>query len=143
MTWWKNLFIIIYLIIQVTLPLRGFLYERIENRGNFSWNMYTYFYRFQVQYRLDTPQGETHWLAINDYFKRKGSPGTAFIGEFLPKFHRWLCDKFRSEGKLGSLRGYVHGSVNGGTTWDVVDRNVDLCTAPNYGIRAQREALKK
>jgi len=67
----------------------------------------------------------------------------AFYVEFLPEYNRWLCDKYRNEGKLGSLRGYVNCSVNHGPLWELVDPGVDLCTAPNYGVRAQPEALKK
>ncbi len=141
MPWWKNLFIGTYLIIQVTLPLRGCLYEKFETRGNFSWNMYSRIYTCWSQYRLDTPEGETHWPANDDHFNRKAD--SYFYVEFLPEYNRWLCDKYREEGKLGSLRGYVNCSENRGPLWELVDSSVDLCTAPNYGVRAQPEALKK
>ena len=143
MTLYKNLFIGTYLIIQLTLPLRGCLYEKFETRGNFSWNMYSRIYTCWSQYRLDTPDGDTHWPSSDDYFNREASSEHAFYGDFLPEYHRWLCDKFRREGKLGSLRGYVNCSVNQGPRRELVDRSVDICTAPNYGVRAQPEALKK
>jgi len=137
----KNLFIVIYLIIQLALPLRGFLYDKFENLGNFSWNMYSRAYRCQTQYRLNTPQGETHWPVHNDYFNREGSFQYALNADFLPEYHRWLCDKFRQEGKLGSMQGYVICSLDGGPLWELVDRSVDLCTAPNYGAKDQREVF--
>ncbi len=143
MTWWKNLFIAAFLMIQVTLPLRGCLYKKVEARGNFSWNMYSTTYTCWSQYRLDTPDGVTHWPANNDHFNRPASSDMAFHVEFLPEYHRWLCDKYRNEGKLGRLQGYVNCSVNSGPLWELVDRSVDLCTAPNYGVKVQREALKK
>ncbi len=143
MTWWKNLFIAAYLMIQVTLPLRGCLYEKFETRGNFSWNMYAYSYECTIQYRVDTPEGETLWPKHKDHFKREGNTGNAFFSDNLPEFHRWLCDKFRYEGKLESMQGYVICSLNGGPYRELVDRSVDLCTALNYGVRAQPEALKK
>ena len=143
MTWWKNLLIAAFLMIQVTLPLRGCLYDPFATRGNFSWNMYSRIYTCWSQYRLDTPDGETHWPANDDQFNREASSKMAFYVEFLPEYNRWLCDKYRNEGKLGSLRGYVNCSVNRGPLWELVDSSVDLCTAPNYGVRAQPEALKK
>jgi len=141
MTLYKNLFIGTYLIIQLALPLRGCFYEKFETRGNFSWNMYSRIHRCWSQYRLDTPDGETHWPAIYDHFNREAD--SFFYVEFLPEYNRWLCDKYRNEGKLGSLRGYVNCSLNRGPLWELVDPSVNLCTAPNYGVKAQPEALKK
>ena len=141
MAWWKNLFIVTYLIIQLALPLRGFLYDQFETRGNFSWHMYAFFYECSVQYRVDTPEGETLWPNHNEYFNREGNTGAAFFRDFLPEFHRWLCDKYRHEGKLGSLRGYVNCTLNRGLVGELVDPSVDLCTAPNYGVKDQREAF--
>ena len=69
MTWWKNLIIVAFLTIQVTLPLRGFLYDTFATSGNFTWNMYSSLSGCWTQYRLDTPQGETRWLRHKDYFK--------------------------------------------------------------------------
>jgi len=143
MTLYKNLFIGAYLIIQLALPLRGCFYEKFETRGNYSWNMYSRSYICWSQYRLDTPEGETHWPVNDDHFNREASSKMAFHVEFLPEYNRWLCNKYRNEGKLGSLRGYVNCSLNRGPLWELVDPSVDLCTAPNYGVRAQPEALKK
>ncbi len=120
-----------------------FFYERFETRGNYSWNMYSRNYICWSQYRLDTPEGETHWPVNDDHFNREASSSHAFYGDFLPEYHRWLCDKFRREGKLGSLRGYVNCSLNGGPRRELVDRGVDICSAPNYDVKVQREALKK
>jgi len=66
-----------------------------------------------------------------------------FHVEFLPKYNRWLCDKYRNEGKLRSLRGYVNCSLNRGPKRELLDPSVDLCAAPNYGVRAQPEAVKE
>ena len=143
MPWWKNLFIVTYLIIQVTLPLRGCLYDTFESRGNFSWNMYTTRYECRGQYRLDTQEGETRWLRLEDYFHWPKLWRAVFFAEDLPEFHGWLCDKFRREGELGSLRGYTICTLNNGPEVALMDHNVDLCTAPNYGVKVQREALRK
>lgn len=143
MTWPKNLFIVAYLAIQLALPLRGCLYDKFETRGEFSWNMYSSLYACQALYRLDTSEGETRWLRHQDYFTRGTRSASAFFGDALPEFHRWLCDEFRHQGELGSIRGYVICSVNNGPAAELVDRSVDLCTAVNYGVRVQREAFEK
>ncbi len=144
MTWWKNLFIVAYLIIQLFLPLPGILYDKFETRGHFSWNMYSVRYSCRTQYRLDTPAGKTHWPRHEDYFNLPELSTRVFFGDVLPEFHRWLCDKFRRQGKLGSLRGYAICILNNRLKAELVDRGVmDLCTAQNYGVRVQREALKK
>jgi len=135
MTWWKNLFIAAFLIIQVTLPLRGWLYDNFEKPGNFTWNMYTTRYECSAQYRLDTPQGETRWLRPEDYFRWPHLWMRVFYADELPKFHRWLCDKFRRQGELGSLRGYATCTLNYGPKVAFVDSGVDLCTVRNYGVR--------
>ncbi len=143
MPWWKKLFIITYLIVQVALPLRGFLYDNFTTRGNFTWNMYSMIYGCGTQYRLDTPQGETRWLRYKDYFKLPNSAPQVFYIDVLPEFHRWLCDKFQREGTLGTLRGYTTCSLNYGREVALMDHNVDLCTAPNYGVKVQAEVIKE
>ena len=142
MPWWKNLFIIAYLIVQVALPLRGCLYDRFDNAGEFSWNMYTYLYTCEYGYRLDTPGGETRWPRDEDYFNRP-TRAQFLHADSLPEFHRWLCDKFRRQGEMGTLRGYRNCFINDGPEVSLVDSSVDLCTARNYGVRVQLEAPKK
>ncbi len=143
MTWWKNLIIVAFLTIQVTLPLRGFLYDTFATSGNFTWNMYSSLSGCWTQYRLDTPQGETRWLRYEDYFKLPHRATRILYRDVLPEFHHWLCDKFRHQGELETLRGYSVCSLNNGPRMDLMNRNVDLCTAPNYGVKAQAEAVKE
>ena len=142
MTRWKNLFIAAYLIIQVVLPLRGCLYEKFETNGNFSWNMYSRRYGCRTQYRLDTPEGETRWLSHRDYFNRPELSTRVFYVDVLPEYHRWLCGEFHRRGELGSIRGYASCPLKYGLKVSLVERSVDLCNAPNYGVRVQKEALK-
>ena len=143
MTLYKNLFIAAYLIVQIILPLRGFLYEKFETRGNFSWNMYSTRYSCWTQYRLDTPQGETRWLRLQDYFIRPEFFTRVSYRDVLPKFHRWLCDEFRRKGELGTLRGYSMCSLNRGPRMELVDRKVNLCAAPNYGVKVRQEVFEE
>lgn len=143
MTLYKSLFIGAYLIIQLILPLRGCLYEKFETRGNFSWNMYSTRYSCWTQYRLDTPQGETRWLRLQDYFIRPEYFTRVSYRDVLPKFHRWLCDEFRRKGELGTLRGYSICALNRGPRMELVDRKVNLCTAPNYGVKVRREVFEE
>ena len=143
MPWWKNLFIIAYLIVQLALPLRGLLYDKFKTRGNFSWNMYSMIYGCRTQYRLDTPQGETRWLRHEEYFKLPDHYMDVSFRDTLPKFHGWLCNELRRQGELGTLRGYSTCTFNLGPRTELVNPNVDLCTAPNYGVHVRREAFER
>ena len=143
MPWWTNLFIIAYLIVQMALPLRGFVYDHFKTRGNFTWNMYSMKYSCWTQYRLDTPKGETRWIRHKDYFKLRHYSTHILYIDVLPEFHRWLCDKFQREGTLGTLRGYTVCSLNDGPKMELLNPNVDLCTAPNYGVHLHREAFER
>ncbi len=143
MPWWKTLFIVTYLMIQLILPLWGFVYDDFTSRGNFTWNMYSRIYLCSSMYRLDERDGKTHWIDPDHHFNAPDGSGMVFHVEFLPRFNRWLCNKYRHEGKLGSLRGYVTCSVNNGPMWELLDPDADLCTAPNYGVRARSQAEKK
>ncbi len=143
MTWYKNLLIIVFLLIQTALPLRGFMGDPFESRGDFSWKMYAFLYKCDVQYRLNTPLGETIWPDHLVYFKRKINTAHVFYRPHLPGFHRLLCEEFRRDGKLGTLNGSVICSADGGRPWEIVDRNVDLCTAENFGVKEKPTAFIK
>ena len=142
MTRWKNLFIAAYLVIQLIVPLRGCLYDKFESRGNFSWNMYSALYGCRTHYILDTKEGETRRLRHRDYFNRPELSTRVFFADVLPEYHRWLCEEFRRRGEPGSIRGYAICPLKYGLRVSLVERSVDLCTAPNYGVRVQKEALK-
>ncbi len=143
MTWWKNLIIAAFLTVQITLPARGFLYDAFETSGDFTWNMYSRRYGCGTQYRLETPRGETRWLRHEDYFKSSELATHVFYSDVLPEFHRWLCDRFRRQGDLATLRGYAICSLNDGRRMELVNRNVDICAAPNYGVKVQAEAFEE
>jgi len=131
----KNLFILAYLGVQLFLPLRAFFYDKLETRGDFSWNMYSQRYQCLTVYSLTTPEGKTHPLNHKKAFRRSDRSQAVLHRDRLPAFHAWLCDEARRNGALGSIRATVRCSVNIEPGVDLVEHNVDLCTAPNYGVK--------
>ena len=59
MTTARNTLLITFLAFQLLLPLRGFVRDRFESRGNFSWNMYSETYTCRLKYEMLTPDGAT------------------------------------------------------------------------------------
>ncbi len=97
--------------------------------------MYSFMHKCDAQYRLDTPNGETLWPDEMKFFNREHGTATVFFAANLPKFHRWMCETFRQEGKLGILKGAVFCAADRGQPREMTDPTVDLCTAENYGVR--------
>ena len=135
MSWGKNLFILIYLSIQLLLPLRGVFQDKVQSRADFSWNMYSVRYDCQAAYLLTTPDGETKPMPYHKAFYRWDRVKMIFRQDRLPYFHAWLCDGARQNGVLGSIRAKVQCAVSTDEYLvDLVNSSVDLCTAPNYGV---------
>ena len=131
----KNLFILAYLGVQLFLPLRAFFYDKLETRGDFSWNMYSQRYQCQAVYSLITPDGTTHPMRHEKAFRRSDRSYAVLHRDRLPAFHAWLCEEARRKGALGSIRATVRCSVNIERGVDLIEPDVDLCTAPNYGVK--------
>ena len=130
-----NLFILAYLAIQLFLPLRAFFDDKLETRGDFSWNMYSQRYQCLTVYSLTTPEGKTHPLNHKKAFRRSDRSQAVLHRDRLPAFHAWLCNEASRNGALGSIRATVRCSVNIEPGIDLVEHDVDLCTAPNYGVK--------
>ncbi|HVS66017.1 MAG TPA: hypothetical protein VMT85_21235, partial [Thermoanaerobaculia bacterium] len=89
--WWRNAFLIGFLLLQLTLPLRGLVREKLETRGNFSWNMYSQVYSCETRYVLLTPTGRGEWIDPREYSRDPGRIATVFRNDWLPVFNEWLC----------------------------------------------------
>ena len=133
----RNLFILAYLGVQLFLPLRAFFNDKLETRGDFSWNMYSQRYQCQAVYSLTTPDGKTHPMHHEKAFRRSDRSQAVLHRDRLPAFHAWLCDEARRNGALGSIHATVRCSVNIERGMDLIEPDVDLCTAPNYGVKLQ------
>ena len=133
----KNLLILAYLGIQLFLPLRAFFHDKLETRGDFSWNMCSQRYQCQAVYSLTTPDGKTHPMHHKKAFRRSDRSHGVLHRDRLPAFHAWLCDEAHRNGALGSIYATVRCSVNIERGMDLIEPDVDLCTAPNYGVKVR------
>ena len=135
-SWGKNLFILIYLSIQLLLPLRGVFQDKLQSRSDFSWNMYSQLYNCQAVYVLTTPDGKSRPMPYHKAFYRWDRVKMIFHRDRLPRFHAWLCDNAQQNGVLGSIRATVRCAVSTDERRvDLVKSGVDLCTASNYGVK--------
>jgi hypothetical protein len=130
----RNLFIVVYLAVQVVLPLRALVLERHDTRGHFSWNMYSQNYDCTSIYLLTDPSGETKKVKLSNHFKRGRRTNMIYYRDILPDFNRYLCDYYGRRGRLQTLRADVRCSWNGAAPVPLTDPAVDVCRAPNYGV---------
>jgi hypothetical protein len=129
-----NLFLILFLGVQILLPIRGFLLDKFETRGNFTWNMYASRYSCTAGYALVRSSGETVEIDMRKLFRRKGQRGKVSHLDVLPVFHAWLCDDLERRGERGRLLGSVTCRLNNGPPRKLVKEKVNLCGEENYGV---------
>lgn len=132
---WLNLFILTYLALQLTLPLRGYLREKLETRGNFSWNMYSQQYSCDARYVLLTPDGRGLMVEPEDYARRPDRIGTVFRRDWLPVFNDWLCGQLREEAKYGNLEARVRCRHDFRPRVDLLEPYTLICTISEEGVR--------
>ena len=131
----KNALLVAFLAFQLLLPLRGFLQDRFESRGDFSWNMYSRTYTCHVDYRVLTPSGERLRVHHKRFFQRSDKAMNNFNRERLPRFHAWLCDEFERQGSPGELRGSMRCWVEEDEPVVLVPDDTPICSATNHGVR--------
>ena len=129
-----NLLLIVFLAIQLVLPLRGFVHDKIETRGNFTWNMYSKRYWCSVRYLLWTPGYIPEPIDHTLHFTRRNVVMNVFHRRELPTFHEFLCAYYEARGRAHELYGSVTCSVNDGPQVDLVPLNTLICSAENYGV---------
>jgi hypothetical protein len=127
-------FLVAFLAVQVLLPVRGFVQDKRQTRGNFTWNMYSKDYDCTVEYDLVRPDGTSESIRLGRFFNRRSHVNRVYHRRMLPEFHRWLCDHFREEQALGEIHGRLDCSLNGGPETPLVQPGVDICTAPDHGV---------
>jgi hypothetical protein len=125
-----QVFLALYLGLQVLLPLRAMLRDKRATRGDFSWNMYADAYSCSILYTARDDEGRTAPVDPRSYFPNHASMMKVFHRDVLPEFHEALC------ADLGSphVEGRVTCSANGGPWIDLVRPGVHLCSAPRFGV---------
>lgn len=126
--------VIAYLAVQLALPVRGLFLDKLETRGNFSWNMYSQRYECDARYFQLMSDGRS--VRINaDALVRGGRLGSVCHRDRLPRFHAWLCREARRRDPGSTVRGGVRASHNLGAFRRMVDTATDICADDSYGIR--------
>lgn len=129
-----NVFLVVFLLVQLVLPLRGFFTDKYESRGNFSWNMYASKYSCRAAYTLVRGDGRRVEIDLHEKFRLPSHLGKVAHLDVLPSFHAWLCDDLERRGARGRLFGSVHCRLNDDPPRRMVAETVNLCGAENYGV---------
>jgi hypothetical protein len=129
-----SILIALYLAVQLALPVRGFLYDKLTTRGNFTWNMYSKLYECQAAYIATLPGGETVEIDYRRFFKRPDRAQVVFHADVLPRFHEHMCRVLREDDEVERIDGICLCSIHDGTFFDLVERDVDICSAPDHGV---------
>jgi len=130
----RSALIVTYLAVQLIVPLRGFVQDKLASRGNFSWNMYSQRYDCEVEYMASLKTGEVLEVDYHRFFKHPDRAPTVLHGDVLPKFHQYMCNLVGREAELVRLDGICLCSVNDGSYFHLIERDVDICTAPNHAV---------
>lgn len=133
---WTHVFLIVYLVIQLLLPLRGFMLNKYETHGAFSWNMYAYSYRCNIRYNVTTRDGRTRRINLHSrkIFRYRDGNKAIIHREVLPAFHHWLCTDLRPRMKLQTIYAYARCTLNMQPPAELIERDVELCSASHYGV---------
>lgn len=130
-----NTFIIVFLAVQVSIPIRGFVLDKSETRARFSWNMYAKVHQVKASYLYRTADGEQVKFNYKDYFNNPDRATMVHQRDTLPVFHAYLCETLKAEDDRIELYGKVIYRINGGESIELVAYGDDLCAAPNYGVK--------
>jgi len=130
----RSVLIVVYLAVQLVVPLRGFVQDKLASRGNFSWNMYSKRYDCEVEYMASLETGEVLEVDYQRFFRRPDHASMVLHGDVLPEFHRYMCDVLAREAHLVRLDGICLCSLNDGSSFHLIERDVDICTAPDHAV---------
>ena len=132
--WPVDAFLIAFLGVQLLVPLRGFIWDKYESEGSFSWNMYSQSYRCTVAYYTIEPDRQVRALPLDPYFARSRKISMTMHRAALVDLHAYLCAELQAEGRLGTLRGSVSCRLNDQPPRELIAVNGDVCTAPHFGV---------
>ncbi len=134
--WYVNFLILLYLALQVGYPIRGFLQDKFDAWGRFTWNMYSQSYQCRVLYRVVAADGTEWRVNYEQFFARRDRAGLVFNRESLPGFHKFVCERLAEEGQRGKLMATAECTMNRLVTESLVDNTADVCNSPNFAVTA-------
>jgi len=126
-----RLFVAVYLVFQLLLPLPGFVRDKLTTRGDFSWNMYADTYTCTVLYTVHEPDGRIRTVDYAAEFRNEVSTTKILHRDTLPPLHRWLCRELPPGEELWGL---VSCRQNDGPWIDLVSPATDLCSPDESGV---------
>ena len=131
----QNLFIGVYLVVQLLLPMRGILQDKYDTRGSFSWNMYSQNYKCKIDFQLVDLRGRESTIPYHETLNRPNSAIKLAHRDNLRRYNAWLCDEMRAyDDDFAGVYAKADCSLNGGPRVDLTRRGIDVCSAPGYGV---------
>ena len=130
----KNLFIVLFFGVQLYLAIPGFLYNRYETQGRFSWNMYATVYQCRTACELVHSDGTREPIEDRKFLHVQARRIEFLNRTDLPQYNKYLCDTIPRRGPSEALHVSVTCKLNYQKQIELVQQGVDVCTAPNYGV---------
>jgi len=96
--------------------------------------MYSQSYRCRVHYFLLKPDAQPEPVPYRVAFRDVKDSSKICHTDTLPRFHEWLCEELEVRDQGYSLRADINCSLSNGPYIPLVNPNVDVCTAPHFGI---------
>ena len=134
--WFKNIFIVAFFAVQLFMALPGFLYNQYEERGRFSWNMYSFLYHCKIRYELVISEGERTTINHREFLNNRTRSFEFLHRDDLPKFNAFVCDATLPRNNVEAIHASVACRLNHRPAVQFITRGVDICAAPNYGVVA-------
>jgi hypothetical protein len=130
----KNFFIVAFFGAQLWLALPGLLHDKFQTQGQFSWNMYSVYYRCKIRYELITGTGRPVEIDVPGLFHRPEIGFEAFHRDSLPRLHDYLCAELRHPDNIRAMHGSALCLLHEEQGRHLIQHDVDLCSAPNRGV---------
>lgn len=125
--------IVAYLAIQIALPVRGLLVERLDDRGAFSWNMFSYRRECIAGFARRTPDG-LEAVDPRRWLKKGRRRAQLWHRNVLPHWNEFLCEQLPGE----RLEAYVACRIDDGPLRPLIRPGTAICEAPNFGVVPRR-----
>ena len=130
----RNLFIVLFFGVQLSLAIPGLIYNKYETDGRFSWNMYAVYYPCRVKYELIEPDGQRTRINIEKFFNIPERLFVIFNRRDLPEFNNYVCAVVPRQQAARAIHASVVCKLNNRPPVEFIRQGVDICAQPNYGV---------
>ena len=124
----SRIFVVVYLVVQVALPLRALFRDPLDSPGDFGWTMYSDLVRCSVSYVRVGADGRDRDVDPRELLNRPSRIGRVLRRDRLPHFPTWLCEE--------GLPVYadVRCAAVPAPPRPLTDSEADLCSAADRGV---------